>query len=219
MKFFLKSSSLILTFLITLGLAISLQSVFGINIGSSLNFSPAGNKITNVGPPVGAGDAATWDFVNTVASGKQNTITGSCPIGQGIRVVAANGTVTCESASGTAVLDEWNNSYGTFNTGFGGLGDHRLFTVPAGSGGVACSYFGGWSYCNGCSTLSFVTLVCSTGSYSVPLFPGTVQDGRIQGHSPVFPGSASQINCTLSVVPQGVTWQPTVGINGMCHSV
>lgn len=46
-----------ITFLITLGLAISLQGVFGINIGSVLNLQ--GNKITNVGAPTAAGDVAT----------------------------------------------------------------------------------------------------------------------------------------------------------------
>ena len=86
---------LLLTFLTTLGLAISLQGVFGIGIGSNLDFGGI-RRIIGLPTPTGAGDAATWDFVNTVASGKQNTIIGSCPIGQIIRVVNGNGTVACQ---------------------------------------------------------------------------------------------------------------------------
>ena len=85
----------VFTSLITLGLAISLQSVFGIGIGSNLDFGGI-RRIIGLPIPIGTGDAATWDFVNTVASGKQNTITGSCPIGQIIRVVNADGTVACQ---------------------------------------------------------------------------------------------------------------------------
>ena len=50
--------------IITLGFAVSLQGVFGVNIGSVLNLQ--GLKITNVGTPVNPGDAATKSYVDSV---------------------------------------------------------------------------------------------------------------------------------------------------------
>ena len=58
-----------LTFLITLGLAVSLQEVFGINIGSDLNFALTGKKITGLPVPVASSDAATRGYVDSVATG------------------------------------------------------------------------------------------------------------------------------------------------------
>ena len=86
----------VLTFLTTLGLAISLQEVLGINIGSVLNLG--GNKITNLGTPTAAGDAATRGYVDTVlnTTAFQARITGSCVPGQIIRVVNGDGTVACQ---------------------------------------------------------------------------------------------------------------------------
>ena len=88
----------VLTLLTTLGLAISLQGVLGINIGSVLNLG--GNRITNLGTPLpgNPSDAATKGFVDSAASVLQTRVSGSCPLGQGIRTVNVDGTVACESA-------------------------------------------------------------------------------------------------------------------------
>ena len=87
---------LLLTFLITLGLAISLQGVLGVNIGSVLNMQNL--KIINLGTPTAAGDAATKGFVDSVLNTTvyQARITGSCASGQIIRVVNGDGTVICQ---------------------------------------------------------------------------------------------------------------------------
>jgi len=68
MSYFPKITILALVFFITLGLAVSLQEVFGINIAGVLTgpLNLGNNKITNLGPPTAAGDAATWDFVNSM---------------------------------------------------------------------------------------------------------------------------------------------------------
>jgi len=92
----LLATTLILVFaiIVTLGLAISLQEVFGINIGSVLNLQ--GQKIINVGAPTVAGDAATWDFVNSVAGTLQTRVTGACGAGQVIYTVNPDGSVLCQ---------------------------------------------------------------------------------------------------------------------------
>ncbi|MBI1888423.1 MAG: hypothetical protein HYS15_00595 [Candidatus Spechtbacteria bacterium] len=78
------------------GLAISLQGVFGINIGNILNLQ--GNKITNVGTPTVAGDAATKGLLDSTFNtiNFQAKITGSCAVGKVIRVINQDGTVICE---------------------------------------------------------------------------------------------------------------------------
>jgi len=56
-------------FLTAFGLAISLQEVFGINIGSDLNFALTGKKITGLPVPVASSDAATRGFVDSATAG------------------------------------------------------------------------------------------------------------------------------------------------------
>ena len=67
----------------------------GTTLGGILNLQ--GNKITNVGSPSAAGDAATKGFVDSETSGLQTRVTGSCPVGQGVRAIAAGGSVTCQT--------------------------------------------------------------------------------------------------------------------------
>ena len=68
------------TFFITLGLAVSLQGVFGLNITGILTgpLNLGTNKIINVGAPTGPGDVATWDFVNSAAGGAGFSWNASC---------------------------------------------------------------------------------------------------------------------------------------------
>ncbi len=84
---------IVFIFVVTLVLTVGLQDVFGINIGNVLNLQ--GFKITNVGTPTLAGDAATKGFVDSVAAALQTRVSGTCPVGQIIRVINADGSVTC----------------------------------------------------------------------------------------------------------------------------
>ena len=78
---------LLLTFLTTLGLAISLQGVLGINIGSNLDLGNA-FKITKVVTPTDPADVATKGWVESIVGGPVSTgLYGHCierftPIGQ-----------------------------------------------------------------------------------------------------------------------------------------
>ena len=88
MSYFPKITILALVFFITLGLAISLQGVLGINIGSNLDL---GNlfKITKVVTPTDSGDVATKGWVESIVVGGVPVSTGlygicnycsSCPV-------------------------------------------------------------------------------------------------------------------------------------------
>ena len=72
MSYFPKITILALVFFATLGLAISLQEVFGINIGSDLNFALTGKKITGLPVPVASSDAATKGYVDSVIAGSDS---------------------------------------------------------------------------------------------------------------------------------------------------
>ena len=66
-----------LAVIITLGLAISLQSVFGLNIAGTLAgpLNLGGNRITNLGVPLpgNSSDAATKGYVDSAAGGPVST--------------------------------------------------------------------------------------------------------------------------------------------------
>ncbi len=72
----------------------SLGVAGGATFGGTLNLQ--GNKIINVGAPSLAGDVATKGFVDNQTSGLQKKVSGSCPSGQIIRVINADGSVSCE---------------------------------------------------------------------------------------------------------------------------
>ncbi len=202
-----------IAFLIVLGLAISLQSVFGINIGNVLNLQ--GFKITNVGTPTLAGDAATKGFVDSVAAALQTRVSGTCPAGQGIRVVNTDGTVACETVASSDVIFEKFGvfTFGTYVPADGLWHDFAPFTIPANSAGWAGSYFGVWSYCVGCSTLLGMKVVCDgvdeyTLSFNTgPLSCVSGQGGRIDYHSATIPGTGSVRNCVHR-------WQAGIAFSG-----
>jgi len=77
-----------------------LLSVFGLWVNQSLGVGGGatfgGTRISNVGSPSSSGDVATRGFVDSQTSGLQKRITGSCLGGQIIRVINADGSVTCE---------------------------------------------------------------------------------------------------------------------------
>ncbi len=50
--------------------------------------------------------------LTTVETNKQNIVTGTCPAGSAIRAVAANGTVTCQSAGGSIGIASVNTIVG-----------------------------------------------------------------------------------------------------------
>ena len=72
MSYFPKITILALVFFATLGLAISLQEVFGINIGSDLNFALTGKKITGLPVPVASSDAATKGYADSETAGSDS---------------------------------------------------------------------------------------------------------------------------------------------------
>lgn len=87
---------------ITLGLAISLQGVFGLNIAGVLTgpLNLGGNKITNVGAPTAVGDAATKGFVDTAVSPLPGSLHGSGRI----YTTQASCSGCCSRCAGGAVV-------------------------------------------------------------------------------------------------------------------